>query len=323
MAMSLYSALKPLLFRMDPETAHNLAVWAISKGFVKGRAPAQKPVEAFGVSFQNPIGLAAGFDKNAIALNRWKNLGFGFVEVGTITRHPQPGNPRPRLFRFPEDQAIINRMGFNNLGADAAAERIVKASPGIPIGINIGKSKITPLEEAVDDYAYSFDRLNTLGDYFVVNVSSPNTPGLRELQDKDHLTRILTRLKEINSNVPLFVKIAPDLTQEAVDEVVQVAHQCALTGIVCNNTSIGREGLTNDPGETGGLSGKPILRRSNETLKTVISTAGELTVIGVGGITDGPSARSKLEIGAKLIQVYSGWIYAGPNFVADLVDVLD
>mgnify|MGYP001818146483 CR=1 FL=1 len=320
--MSLYRALRPLLFNLNAETAHNLAMWAISNGFVAGRVASPKPVSAFGIEFPNPIGLAAGFDKNAVAIDQWRKLGFGFIEVGTITRHPQPGNPKPRLFRLPEDEAIINRMGFNNEGVDAIAERIERSEAGIPLGINMGKSKITPLEEAVEDYAYSFERLKGLGDYYVVNVSSPNTPGLRELQDKDELAKILIRLKEIDSEVPLFVKIAPELTKEAVEEVVTVATECELTGIVCNNTSIGRDGLTNDPSETGGLSGKPILEKSNETLRFVCESAGDLTIIGVGGITDAASAQSKFEIGAKLIQVYSGWIYGGPEFVPDLVDAL-
>lgn len=317
-----YGLLKNLLFRLDPETAHNLAIKAIKNGWVKAET-VQKPVTHFGVTFPNPVGLAAGFDKNAVALNQWKNLGFGFVEVGTVTRHAQPGNPKPRLFRLIEDQAIINRMGFNNEGADVMARRFEKADPGIPVGINLGKSKITELSDAPEDYAYSFKLLKDHGDYFVVNVSSPNTPGLRELQDADHLTRILWRLREIDTSKPLFVKIAPDLTEEAVDSVVQVARDFSLTGIVATNTTTTRPNLKIDPNQEGGLSGAPLKPLADQTLQWLQARKGEdLTLIGVGGISTPQDAQQKFQNGADLIQIYTAWIYKGPDFIPTLVKSL-
>lgn len=317
-----YQLLKSILFRFDAETAHNLAMTAIKKGLISAPQK-QKPIELFGVNFPNPVGLAAGFDKNAVAINQWKNLGFGFVEVGTVTKHAQPGNPKPRLFRLPQHQAIINRMGFNNNGADAMAKQLESASPGIPVGINLGKSKITPLEEAADDYAYSFKLLKDLGDYFVVNVSSPNTPGLRELQDEDHLIKIFWRLKEIDSSKPLFVKIAPDLTSEAIDALIRVTEEFQLTGIISTNTTIDRSMLPSDPKIDGGLSGAPVFVKSNEVLRTLRANCTPSTVlIGVGGICSPNDAKVKLELGADLIQIYSGWIYNGPDFATKIVEAL-
>lgn len=320
--MSLYaSILRPLLFQMDPERAHNLALKAIASGFAK--APrydaASLATTHFGVRFPNPIGLAAGFDKNGIAIDHWKNLGFGFVEVGTVTRHAQPGNPKPRMFRIPEAKAVINRLGFNNEGADALAERLGKGSPGIPVGINLGKSKVTELADAADDYAYSFSRLRELGDYFVVNVSSPNTPGLRELQEKGPLSKILWRLKEIDSTKPMFVKIAPDLTLGEIDDVIDVAQSLQLTGIIATNTTLSRDRLESDPKIEGGLSGGPLTSMANDVLAYIREQADpSLVLIGVGGIMNGPDAAKKLELGASLVQCYTGWIYGGPNFVTEL-----
>lgn len=317
-----YDFLKNLLFKLEPETAHNLAMKAITSGWVKAEQ-VQKPVTHFGVTFPNPVGLAAGFDKNAAALNQWKNLGFGFVEVGTVTRHAQPGNPKPRLFRLIDQKAVINRMGFNNEGADAMAKRFEKADPGIPVGINLGKSKITELSDAPEDYAYSFKLLKDCGDYFVVNVSSPNTPGLRELQDAEHLTRIFWRLREIDDVKPLFVKIAPDLTEEAVDEVVRVAQDFSLTGIIATNTTIARDMLPTDPGIDGGLSGAPVKTKSDQVLTWLHNKVGEeMTLIGVGGISTPQDAQDKLSKGADLIQIYTGWIYNGPNFIPQIVNAL-
>lgn len=317
-----YGLLKKLLLKLDPETAHNLALKAIAKGRVKAEA-VYKPVTCFGVEFPNRVGLAAGFDKNAVALNQWKNLGFGFVEVGTVTRHAQPGNPKPRLFRLIEQQAVINRMGFNNEGVDAMAKRFEKADPGIPVGINLGKSKITGLADAPDDYAYSFKLLKDFGDYFVVNVSSPNTPGLRDLQDADHLTRIFWRLREIDTTKPLFVKIAPDLTEEAVGQVVQVARDFSLTGIVATNTTVARDMLPQDPDQTGGLSGAPLKPLADQTLSWLKSRINdEMTLIGVGGINTPQDAQDKLDRGATLVQIYTGWIYNGPDFVPNIAKSL-
>ena len=317
-----YDFAKNLLFKLDPETAHNLAMKAISRGWVKAER-IEKPVTHFGVTFPNPVGLAAGFDKNAVALNQWKNLGFGFVEVGTVTRHAQPGNPKPRLFRLIDQKAVINRMGFNNDGADAMAKRFENANPGIPVGINLGKSKITELSDAPEDYAYSFKLLKDFGDYFVVNVSSPNTPGLRELQDADHLTRIFWRLREIDDTKPLFVKIAPDLTEQAVDEVVRVAKDFSFTGIIATNTTIARDMLPNDPGIQGGLSGAPVKEKADQVLAWLYEKVGEeMTLIGVGGISTPQDAQDKLTQGADLIQIYTGWIYNGPDFIPDLVKAI-
>jgi dihydroorotate dehydrogenase len=320
--MSLYqSLLRPLLFQMDPEKAHNLALKAVRKGLIKVSVQNRPELvrEVFGVKFPNPIGLAAGFDKNGVALDKWRDLGFGFIEVGTVTRHAQPGNPKPRMFRFPESKAVINRLGFNNEGADALAARLETAQPGIPLGINLGKSKITPLEEAAEDYAYSFNRLKAWGDYFVVNVSSPNTPGLRQLQDKDALTKILWRLKEIDGAKPLFVKIAPDLEVPQIEEIVELSIDMGLTGLIATNTTLSRAGLPRDPGQDGGLSGAPLTNRSLEVLQLVKSLAGDrLSLIGVGGIMNAKDAQARLDAGADLIQTYTGWIYGGPGFVEDL-----
>lgn len=310
-----------MMFRLDPEKVHHLAMKAIVAGRVKGEVFEDPRLErdCFGVKFRNPIGLAAGFDKDGVALDRWKDFGFGFVEVGTVTRHAQPGNPKPRLFRLPEHKAIINRMGFNNSGADALAERLSRANAGIPLGINIGKSKVTPVEEAVDDYAYSYNRLREFGDYFVVNVSSPNTPGLRELQDKSALTRILWRLKEIDSRKPMFVKIAPDLTDEQIEDVADVASQLELTGIIATNTTISRAMLPVNPNIDGGLSGAPVREMSDHVLQRLAAASdGRLTLIGVGGIMTAADVRRKMDLGASLVQIYSGWIYGGPHLVANL-----
>ncbi len=314
------SVLRPLLFLMEPEKAHNLGLRAVSAGLVKARAPDLALARTvFGVRFPNPVGLAAGFDKNAVAFSRWKSLGFGFVEVGTVTRHAQPGNPRPRMFRLPASRAVINRLGFNNLGADAVAQNMEGVSAGIPVGVNIGKSKVTPLDEAHEDYAYSFRLLRGFADYVVVNVSSPNTPGLRELQERDSLTRILSGLKEIDERKPLFVKIAPDLSLGAIEDVVSVAMDLKLTGIVATNTTVSRETLPTDPGIEGGLSGAPLTSMADETLRFVRELSPELVLIGVGGIMTPADAKRKLSLGADLVQVYTGWVYAGPKFVPNIL----
>lgn len=321
--MGLYEALvRPALFSLEPEKAHNLGLWAISKGFVSGRLGPSEPCTVFGVSFPNPVGLAAGFDKNGEALDHWKKLGFGFIEVGTVTRHAQPGNPKPRLFRLKSDLAIINRMGFNNHGADALASRLERSHPGIPVGVNIGKSKITPIEEAASDYQYSFRRLAHLADYVVVNVSSPNTPGLRGLQDREPLTEIMAGLREIDPDKPLFVKIAPDLDEAGLDDVLSVVENCNLTGIVATNTTLSREGLAQNSSESGGLSGRPLTNRAQQVLTHLRSRSSDIVLIGVGGITDPVTARDRLAAGANLIQVYTGWVFGGPSFVAEIVEGL-
>lgn len=323
--MPLYESLvKPLLFGLPPETAHNLALWAASKGLGRvSLASRDLSKTLFAVRFPNPIGLAAGFDKDAVALDHWKNFGFGFVEVGTVTRHAQPGNPKPRLFRLREERAIINRMGFNNSGADAMARRLERANPGIPVGVNIGKSKVTPLENAHEDYAYSYRLLKGFADYVVVNVSSPNTPGLRDLQDKESLTKILSALKEIDACKPLFVKIAPDLSLGSIEDVVGVATTLGLTGIVATNTTIARDMLPHDPNIQGGLSGAPLTAMADETLRFLNGICGdELVLIGCGGVMSPTDARRKFSLGAELVQVYTGWVYGGPGFVGKIVEAL-
>ncbi len=321
--MPLYeSLLRPLLFRTDPEFIHELVTKCISLGLVRASAPKDPRLErtAFGVRFPNPIGLAAGFDKNGVALRHLAGLGFGFAEIGTVTRHAQPGNPKPRLFRMPEHHAIVNRMGFNNDGADAMARRIAGVKAGIPVGINLGKSKVTPLEDAPEDYAYSFRLLREFGDYFVVNVSSPNTPGLRTLQEREPLARIFGALKQVDETKPLLVKVAPDLTEPQLDEVLEVAREYRLSGIVATNTTISREMLPADPGIEGGLSGGPLKEMARKALRHLAAnTPPEMTLIGVGGIETGHDALERLADGAQLVQVYTGWIYAGPGGIPKML----
>lgn len=293
----------------------------------------------WGIKFPNPIGIAAGFDKDGVAANIWKNFGFGFAELGTVTFHAQPGNPKPRMFRLPLDEAALNRMGFNNLGAAALAERLGNslaiaqpiAQPiGIPIGINLGKSKITALEDAAADYLGSFRLLKNLGDYFVVNVSSPNTPGLRSLQSTEQLEPILSALQQENSGQkPLFVKIAPDLEWEAIAAVIELAQSHHLSGIIATNTTICRDHLktqiiaaTGNPvsEEAGGISGAPLRERSTEVIRFIYQqTGGTLPIIGVGGVFTAEDAWGKITAGASLIQVYTGWIYEGPGMVQQVL----
>lgn len=317
--VSLYdSIVRPLAFQFDPEWVHERAMGLIEKGVFQA-TPFDDPrlhQTLFGVDFPNPIGLAAGFDKNARALNHWHQLRFGFVEVGTVTCHPQPGNPRPRLFRLPADRALINRLGFNNDGARTVAGRIASASPRIPVGINLGKSKVTELADAAKDYQESFRLLHPFGDYFVVNVSSPNTPGLRTLQEKGPLLEILAAMREIDDRKPLFVKVAPDLEIAALDEVVEVAHEAKLTGLIATNTTILRTGLSNDPFQDGGLSGAPLREKSNAFLSHLYKSCEQsMVLIGVGGIFTGADAYLKIRLGASLCQLYTGWIYGGPHMI--------
>ncbi|MBX3095580.1 MAG: quinone-dependent dihydroorotate dehydrogenase [Fimbriimonadaceae bacterium] len=315
--MSLYSVLRPILFRLDPERAHELAFTAMRAGLAKGGGCVTHPYEAFGLTFPNRLGLAAGFDKNAEGLHIWRRFGFGFAEIGTVTRHAQPGNPRPRMFRLPESEALINRLGFNNEGADAIRSRLEQRPSDLIVGLNIGKSKITELDEAPEDYAYSFRHLSPLADYVTVNVSSPNTPGLRSLQDREPLTRILWRLREINGTIPLFVKIAPDLEDAAVEDVAQLVDELDLTGIVATNTTISRSVLPTDPQIEGGLSGRPLAARASDVLRLLRATLPkERHVISVGGIHNEEEARARIAAGASLIQVYTGWVYGGPDFPA-------
>jgi dihydroorotate dehydrogenase len=289
-----------------------------------------------GLTFPNPVGLAAGFDKDGLAAAMWQNLGFGFAEVGTVTDLAQSGNPQPRLFRLPKDAAALNRMGFNNRGSTAMAETLQSLPPQrltIPLGINLGKSKVTPLEDAAGDYGRSFDRLCDCGDYFVVNVSSPNTPGLRSLQGGEQLGSILATLQQQNDrHQPIFVKIAPDLEWEAIDEAIDIAIRYAAAGIVATNTTISRDGLqtrvlkeTGHPlsEEAGGISGLPVRQKSTEIIRHIYKrTNGSLPIIGVGGIFTAADAWEKITAGASLVQVYTGWLYEGPWMVSRILSGL-
>jgi dihydroorotate dehydrogenase len=266
------------------------------------------------------VGLAAGFDKNAVALEGWALLGFGFAEVGTITSRAQPGNPKPRIFRLPEQRALINRLGFNNEGVDAIANRLHHAQtsghwPRIPIGINIGKSRVTPMEEATADYLLSFERLHAVGDYFVLNVSSPNTPGLRSLQDREALRELLETVQRRNSSQkPLLLKIAPDLTWEAIEEIISLAHEHHLAGLVATNTTIDHSSVPENKRERGGLSGAPLRERSTEIVR-FIAKSSHLPIIAVGGIDSVDAALEKFDAGASLVQLYTGFIYEGPGLI--------
>lgn len=328
--------LKPLVFKLNPEKAHYLTfdLLKLGMGHALGRAIGKSLFniehpklerELFGLKFKNPVGLAAGLDKDAKVFNELASLGFGFIEIGTLTPKPQPGNDKPRLFRLPKDEAIINRMGFNNEGVDAAVERLKHRKSNTIIGGNIGKNKVTPNEDAVKDYEYCFNALFDVVDYFVVNVSSPNTPNLRELQDKKPLTDLLNRLQEINNSKPkrkpLLLKIAPDLTNSQLDDIINIVAITKIDGIVATNTTIAREPLTYPKAEIeaigmGGLSGKPLTKRSTEViayLKTKSNNA--FPIIGVGGIHSPEDAMEKIKAGADLIQLYTGFIYEGPGLI--------
>jgi len=317
--MSLYDSLvRPAAFLFDPEKVHEAVMWMLARGLFRAPNFHDPRLEQtlFGVKFGNPIGLAAGFDKNGRALNHWHKLGFGFIEAGTITYHAQPGNPKPRMFRIPKDKGLINRLGFNNDGARAIATRLAEAKSKIPLGVNLGKSKITELPNAAQDYQDSFLLLHKFGDYFVVNVSSPNTPGLRTLQEKGPLLEILSALRAVNSSKPLFVKVAPDLEPSALDDVIEVAHQAKLTGLIATNTTIGREKISHDPNQAGGLSGAPLFEKSNEVLSYLYQSCEKsMILIGVGGIMSGADAYEKIRRGAHLCQLYTGWIYGGPTMI--------
>ena len=326
--MSLFTAaVRPVLFRVgggDAEAAHE---WTLRR--LAGLPPAARralhrqnvvsaPRTVFGVRFPNAVGLAAGMDKNGVALPAWPALGFGFVEVGTVTAHAQPGNDRPRLFRLRDSEAVINRMGFNNAGAAALAERL-RALGGLPVplGVSLGKSKVTPIEEAVQDYLASYDLVRPYADYIAVNVSSPNTPGLRSLQDRAHLEGLLGALV---GKVPVLVKIAPDLTEPAIAEVLQACTDHGAAGVIATNTTLGRDGLApadqHRAAEAGGLSGRPLTERAHKVVDFVHrETGGRLPIIGVGGILDPDDATRLVDAGASLVQLYTGFIYRGPGLV--------
>ncbi|MEO7317831.1 MAG: quinone-dependent dihydroorotate dehydrogenase [Chthoniobacteraceae bacterium] len=324
--------LRPLLFRVDAERVHHLAMAALAgpgrwMGRLKPVPDARLSREVFGVTFPNPVGLAAGFDKNAVALPAWAALGFGFAEVGTITGRAQPGNPKPRIFRVPEIGGLINRLGFNNDGADAVADRLghLRKSgrwPGIPVGINLGKSKVTPLDEATSDHLLSFERLQHFGDYFVLNVSSPNTPGLRSLQDRGALELLLGDVQRRNTaGRPLLVKIAPDLEWSAIEEILSLCEEHRLAGIIATNTTIDHSSVPESARQQGGLSGRPLRARSTEVVRFIASRT-KIPVIAVGGIFSPDDALEKFDAGAALIQLYTGFIYEGPGLVRRIRDAL-
>ncbi len=330
--MPLYHFLRPLAFALDPETAHHFAIGTLrfASGFtpllapLRAFQPSPHPVKVFGLEFPNPIGLAAGFDKNGVALPAWEALGFGFVELGTVTARAQPGNPKPRIFRYPEQRALINRLGFNNDGADVIAARLgaLRASgrwPRIPIGINIGKSKATELADAPEDYRYSFRRLHQFADYVVLNVSSPNTPGLRSLQEVDALITLLRCIAEENGSAhkPILLKIAPDLDDADLAAVLAACEENGIAGIVATNTTLDHSAIAGRGDQSGGLSGAPLRAKATAFVRQ-ISAQTKLPVIGVGGIFDAESAREKFEAGASLIQLYTGFVYAGPPLLKEI-----
>ena len=316
--------LRPLLFLVDPEKIHEYALHALSLASSipwLNRKTQESPLrrEVFGLSFPNPVGLAAGFDKNGIAIPALAALGFGSVEIGTVTAAAQPGNPKPRMFRVPEAEAIINRLGFNNRGAAAMAERLqtLRQStrwPAIPVGINIGKSRVVPLEDAVEDYLKSLRLLREHGDYFVLNVSSPNTPGLRSLQDPVALGPLCATLRQELVQKPLLLKIAPDLTWKEIDDIVATAESTGISGIIATNTTIDHSGVPSPRRTEGGLSGTPLRERSYEVLKYV-KARSRLSVISVGGVMNTTDAVARFDAGADLIQLYTGFIYRGPGIV--------
>ena len=336
-ARTIYQRLvRPILFSLSPETAHHLAIRSLRIASSRPAAlrqlarfkPAPKPRTIFGLTFPNPVGLAAGFDKNGVAIPAWAALGFGFVEIGTVTAKAQPGNSKPRIFRYPEQEALINRLGFNNDGADAVAARLQRlresgAWPAIPVGINIGKSKITPIEQAVDDYLYSFQLLAAHADYVVLNVSSPNTPGLRSLQEHEALEQLLRAIRAENENrrKPVLLKIAPDLSFSELDKIVTACEQNGVAGIIATNTTLDHAAISTDRDQTGGLSGGPLRKKSTELVRAITSRSS-LPVIASGGISDAASAREKFESGAQLIQVYTGYVYRGPGLLREIANIV-
>lgn len=331
--------IRPILFLFNPETIHHFSVGFLRftfkipgvRSLVRSLFTVQNPSlekEVFGIKFPNPVGLAAGFDKEAIMIDQLEAFGFGFIEIGTLTPKGQPGNPKPRIFRLPTDGALINRMGFNNEGVEVAVKKLRSRRSEVLIGGNIGKNKITPNEEAVRDYEYCFEALFDVVDYFVVNISSPNTPNLRALQDKEPLTQLLTRLQHRNNEKitpkPMLLKIAPDLTDGQLDDIIDIVKATELAGIIATNTTIGREGLKTSAQEVeqigaGGLSGAPLKARANDVIRYLRKSFGpDFPIIGVGGIMTPEDAVERLNSGATLIQIYTGFIYNGPGFVKQI-----
>lgn len=338
----MYRALRPLIFKTVPEDAHRVTIqllrlggsMAFSRALIRMLFPVRTSgpqVQAFGLNFSNPLGMAAGYDKDGIGWRGLACLGFGHIEVGTVTPRPQPGNPAPRIFRLIEDEAVINRMGFPNHGADFLAQRLSGPRPkGLVLGVNIGKNKVTPNEEAVNDYVELVRRFAALGDYLAVNVSSPNTPGLRNLQARAELEALLrpvdaerrAQVQSLGRPVPILLKLAPDLSDAGLDDALQAAFDCAMDGLIISNTTLRREGLRSPKaGESGGLSGVP-LRELNTAMvrKVVARTGGRLPVVASGGVFTTADAQEKLDAGAVLVQLYTGLIYEGPGLVSRILN---
>ncbi|MBK7022192.1 MAG: quinone-dependent dihydroorotate dehydrogenase [Sulfuritalea sp.] len=329
-----YPLIRPLLFALDAERAHELTLYLVALGDSLGLArptPADgKPVDVMGLRFPNRVGLAAGLDKNGTAVDGLSRLGFGFLEVGTVTPRPQPGNPKPRLFRLPEHEAIINRMGFNNAGVDALLEKLASIRYRGILGINIGKNFDTPIEKAVDDYLLCLDKAYRQASYITVNISSPNTKNLRQLQGVSELDTLLSALKsrqnaladQHGKYVPLALKIAPDLETGQIIDIADALRRHRIDAVIATNTTLGREGVESSPlaAEAGGLSGGPLFEKSTAVIRSLAQAlAGELPIIAAGGITSGARAQAKIEAGAALVQIYSGLIYRGPQLVAECI----
>jgi dihydroorotate dehydrogenase len=338
------SLLRPILFRLPPETAHELALHslsfapAVTKRLLGDRFMSHNfgGLERFGLTFPNPVGLAAGFDKDGVALEALTALGFGFIEAGTVTYHSQPGNERPRLFRLPKDKALINRAGFNNEGAARLVQRVSQGRPDCVLGVSIGKSRVALLEEAVEDYLKSFELVYPVADYVAINVSSPNTPGLRELQRADQLETLLSELQKRNRELsreraqplPLLVKLSPDLDEQGLETIVEVARQTSIAGIIATNTTIERKNLQTPEHQVraygeGGLSGAPLRQRATQVIATLYRlTGGSIPVVGAGGIFTAADAWEKICSGASLVQIYTGLIYQGPGIAKRINDGL-
>ena len=328
------SLVRPLFFSMQAETAHDImravsrcanlsAISSILRRCHVVNDP-RLAVSVAGLKLSNPVGLAAGLDKNAELLGLWSGLGFGHIELGTVTAHAQPGNPKPRIFRYRNDSALINRMGFPSEGADEVAIRLAAMRSSLetlpPIGINIGKSKVTDIDRAIDDYLYSFKRLSSLADYVAVNVSSPNTPGLRQLQERDRLSALLGALQEVNGDKkPIFVKVAPDLSFAAIEELIECCDAARVCGLIATNTTLSREGMSVTTDEVGGLSGAPLRKKALEVVTFIGSRVkGRMALLGVGGVSDYTHVLDMLAAGASAVQLYTALIYEGPGIVATI-----
>jgi dihydroorotate dehydrogenase len=333
----MYDHIRPLLFALDAETAHRLTLYALgvahrsNLGRFVATPPEDLPVTVFGIRFPNPVGLAAGLDKNAAHIDELGALGFGFIEVGTVTPRPQPGNPKPRMFRLARHEAIINRLGFNNGGVDALVRNVEASRYRGVLGINIGRNRDTPNERAVDDYLFCLERVYRHASYVTVNISSPNTQGLRDLQEEATLRRFIETLREAQERLgsqagarkPMLLKIAPDLGEAELDGIAEVLRTAGIDGVICTNTTVDRGTVAGDPHgqEAGGLSGKPLFARSTEVLRGMRTRLGpDMPIIGVGGILDGSDAVEKLDAGANLVQLYSGLVYRGPALVGECVN---